>query len=58
MARTVVATAYGGPEVLEVIDADIPPPGQGQVVVAMRAVGVNPLDYKLYSGAFGTDPAR
>lgn len=24
----------------------------------MRAVGVNPLDAKVYSGAFGTDPAR
>ncbi|MFC9515408.1 zinc-binding alcohol dehydrogenase family protein [Nocardiaceae bacterium NPDC056970] len=58
MARTVVATAYGGPEVLEVIDQDIPPPGRGQVVVEMRAIGVNPIDYKLYSGAFGVDPAR
>lgn len=58
MSRTVVATAYGGPEVLEVIDQDVPPPGPGEVVVEMRAIGVNPIDYKLYSGAFGVDPAR
>jgi len=58
MAKTVVANAYGGPEVLEVIDEDLPSPGPGQVVVEMRAIGVNPIDYKLYSGEFGRDPAR
>ena len=26
--------------------------------IAVRATGVNPTDYKTYSGAFGTDPAR
>ncbi|WP_433608285.1 NADP-dependent oxidoreductase [Prescottella agglutinans] len=58
MAKTVVANAYGGPEVLEVIDEDLPDPGPGQVVVEMRAIGVNPIDYKLYSGEFGRDPTR
>ena len=58
MAKTVVANAYGGPEVLEVVDRDIPPPESGQVVVQMRAIGVNPVDYKLYNGSFGHDPAR
>ncbi|MDH6676833.1 NADPH2:quinone reductase [Rhodococcus sp. LBL1] len=58
MSKTVVANAYGGPEVLEVIDEDLPAPAPGQVVVEMRAIGVNPIDYKLYSGAFGADPAR
>ncbi|GAB2633368.1 NADP-dependent oxidoreductase [Prescottella soli] len=40
------------------IDEDLPAPGPGQVVVEMRAIGVNPIDYKLYSGAFGADPAQ
>lgn len=40
------------------IDEDLPSPDPGQVVVEMRAIGVNPIDYKLYSGAFGSDPAR
>ncbi|UGT42372.1 NADP-dependent oxidoreductase [Nocardia yamanashiensis] len=56
MATAVVATSYGGPEVLSLIDVDVPDPGPGQVTVEVRAAGVNPFDYKRYSGAFGTDP--
>lgn len=58
MTRTVVATAYGGPEVLAVQDIEFPEPGQGQVLVDVRAAGTNPIDYKLYSGAMGRDPER
>jgi NADPH:quinone reductase-like Zn-dependent oxidoreductase len=57
MSSVVVATAYGGPEVLAVIDEPTPQPGPGQVRVSVRAVGVNPVDYKSYGGAFGKDPA-
>ncbi|MBY6679488.1 NADP-dependent oxidoreductase [Rhodococcus sp. BP-316] len=53
--RTVVATAFGGPDVLAIRDEVVDEPGPGQVVVDIRAVGVNPFDHKLYSGAFGTD---
>jgi NADPH:quinone reductase len=49
----VVAAAYGGPEVLSVVDAEVPSPGPGEVTIAVRAAGVNPIDYKIYSGAFG-----
>ncbi len=55
MARTVVAQAFGGPEVLEIIDQELPAPGPGEVIVEFRAIGVNPIDYKLYSGALGAD---
>lgn len=58
MARAVVASAYGGPEVLSVVEHDPGPPGPGQVVIEMRAAGVNPADWKSYSGAGGDDPAR
>lgn len=57
MAKVVVAQAFGGPEVLEVIERELPAPGAGEVVVEFRAVGVNPIDYKLYSGALGDDPS-
>jgi hypothetical protein len=49
----VVAAAYGGPEVLSVVDAEVLPPGPGEVTIEVRAAGVNPIDHKLYSGAFG-----
>lgn len=54
----VVAAAYGGPEVLKLSDEPPGEPGPGQARIAVRAAGVNPVDYKAYSGAFGTDPAR
>jgi NADPH2:quinone reductase len=50
----VVAAAYGGPEVLSVVGAEVPPPGPGEVTIAVRAVGVNPIDYKIYSGVLGS----
>jgi NADPH:quinone reductase-like Zn-dependent oxidoreductase len=42
---------YGGPEVLHVGEADEPHAGPGQVRVAVRAAGVNPIDWKQRSGA-------
>ena len=58
MAIRVVATAFGGPEVLEVVDEPVPEPGPGQVSVEVRAVGTNPVDYKLFSGDFGRDVSQ
>jgi NADPH:quinone reductase-like Zn-dependent oxidoreductase len=58
IARTVVAEGYGGPEVLAVQDIELAPPGDGQVLVEVRAAGTNPVDYKLYSGDLGRDPAK
>jgi NADPH:quinone reductase len=58
MSRAVVATAFGGPEVLAVIETPVSPPGPGEVLISVRAAGTNPVDYKQYSGAMGRDPAR
>jgi NADPH2:quinone reductase len=58
MTRAVVATAFGGPEVLSVIETPVSLPGRGEVLISVRAAGTNPIDYKVYSGAMGRDPAR
>ncbi len=57
MTRAVVATAFGGPEVLSVVDVEAGEPRSGEVVVDVRAAGVNPIDWKVYSGAMGADPS-
>jgi NADPH2:quinone reductase len=53
MARVAVATAFGGPEVLAVVDEPVTPPGAGEVRLAVRASGINPIDWKRYSGPMG-----
>jgi NADPH:quinone reductase len=58
MASAVVATAYGGPEVLALEAIELGAPGPGQVLVEVRAAGVNPIDYKVYSGVNISDPAK
>jgi NADPH:quinone reductase-like Zn-dependent oxidoreductase len=58
MSRVVVATAFGGPEVLSVVDQPDRPPGPGEAVLEIRAAGINPADWKGYGGAWGTDPSR
>jgi NADPH:quinone reductase len=56
--KAVVATAFGGPEVLSIIDTPVGRPGPGEALISVRAAGTNPIDYKRYSGAMGRDPAR
>lgn len=55
--RAVVATAFGGPDVLRLMEVALPEPGPGQAVVEVRAAGVNPADIKRYGGAWGSDPS-
>lgn len=58
MATYAVATAFGGPEVLALREEELPAPGPGQVLLDVRAAGVNPIDAKLYSGAWGRDESK
>jgi NADPH:quinone reductase-like Zn-dependent oxidoreductase len=44
-------TTYGGPEVLTWADAPDPHAGPGQIRIAVRAASVNPIDWKILSGA-------
>jgi NADPH2:quinone reductase len=48
MARVVVATAFGGPEVLSLVEEAVDRPGAGAVRLAVRAAGINPIDWKRY----------
>src|SRR5690348_3640333 len=58
MTTSVQAQAYGGPEVLAIVEGPTPEPGPGEVLVGVRAAGVNQADIKVYGGVWGTDPAK
>lgn len=44
MARTVRIETQGGPEVIQWVDIDLPPPGAGEVRMRNTAIGLNYLD--------------
>nr|WSZ99777.1 NADP-dependent oxidoreductase [Streptomyces sp. NBC_00857] len=50
MPQAYVFTEHGGPEVEAFIDLPPVSPGPGQLLVAVRAAGVNPVDWKLRNG--------
>ncbi|MGN6205695.1 NADP-dependent oxidoreductase [Humibacter sp.] len=56
MQTVVQYTRFGGPEVLEVAEYPDPTPGEGKVLIDVRAVGVNPIDWKLRQGIRPSDP--
>jgi len=58
MTTVVRAQAYGGPEVLSITEEPTPVPGPGEVLIEVRAAGVNQADLKVYGGVWGTDPAK
>ncbi len=48
---------FGGPEVLKAEEVPNPSPGAGQVVVRLRATGVNPVDTYIRAGVYPRKPA-
>lgn len=50
MPKAYVFTRYGGPETEALVEVDRPSPGPGEVLVAVRVAGVNPVDWKLRTG--------
>ena len=48
--KAMVQDAYGSAEVLELRDIDRPGIGDAQVLVRVRAAGVNPADWAVMSG--------
>jgi NADPH2:quinone reductase len=51
MSRAYGYTSYGGPETETWFDRPEPVPGPSELVIRVKAVGVNPADYKIRSGA-------
>jgi len=54
--KTLLVRAFGGPEVLKIEDVPDPKPGPGQVVVDVKAVGVNPVEVYVRAGTYPAKP--
>lgn len=50
MSRAVRYDEYGGIDVLKVVDVEDPVPGQGQLLVRVKAAGINPGESKIREG--------
>ncbi|WP_446034775.1 NADP-dependent oxidoreductase [Streptomyces olivaceus] len=57
--RKVSFAEFGGPDVLRLVDAEEPHPGPGRIRVAVRAAGVNPVDWRIREGqVLGAHPVE
>ncbi|HYW83940.1 MAG TPA: NADPH:quinone reductase [Spirochaetia bacterium] len=54
--KAIVVRSFGGPEVLKLEEIPAPTPGPGQVVVRMKAAGVNPVETYTRSGNAANKP--
>jgi NADPH:quinone reductase-like Zn-dependent oxidoreductase len=50
--RAIVQNEFGGPEVLTLVERPSPVAGAGEVVVEVRAAGINPVDVAVRSGQY------
>jgi NADPH:quinone reductase-like Zn-dependent oxidoreductase len=50
--QAVVIEKTGGPDVLQLADADQPKPADGEVLIRVRAASVNPVDWKQRQGNY------
>ncbi len=50
MPTALVFTEYGGPQTQHLVDLPKPVPGPDELLVAVRAAGVNPVDWKIREG--------
>jgi NADPH2:quinone reductase len=57
MRRIVEADAYGDGSVLSTVEVDSVDPGPGDVLVSVRAIGVNAWDVKRQKGIVSSDPS-
>ena len=54
--KAIVVREFGGAEVLKLEDVPDPKPGAGEVLVRIRAAGVNPVDAYIHTGTYARKP--
>src|SRR6516164_866903 len=56
MARIVRFHKTGGPEVLQIENVEVPPPGKGEVQITIKALGLNRAESMFRSGQYLEEP--
>lgn len=56
MARVVRFHETGGPEVLKIEEIEVPPPGNGEIQISVKALGLNRAESMFRSGQYLEDP--
>ena len=54
--RAIRVHQFGGPDVLKLEEIPDPKPGPGDIVVRVRAAGVNPVDAYMHTGTYARKP--
>ena len=50
--KAIVVSEFGGPEVMKLIPCELAAPGEGEVLVSVKAVGVNPVETYIRAGTY------
>src|SRR5256885_15613846 len=54
--RAIRVHQFGGPDVLKLEEIPDPKPGAGEIIVRVRAAGVNPVDAYMHTGNYARKP--
>lgn len=55
-AKAIRIASQGGPDVLKMAEVELPPPGEGEVLLRQTAIGLNFLDVYFRDGSYPLDP--
>jgi NADPH2:quinone reductase len=56
MPRVIIADAFGPPEAYRIESRDLPPPGPGEIQVAVKAIGISYVDVLTADGKYQVTP--
>ena len=56
MPRAIIADAFGPPEAYSIRQREVPPPGPGQIRVAIKAIGISYVDVLTAAGKYQVAP--
>jgi NADPH:quinone reductase len=54
--KAIMVKEFGGPEVMKIEEVSAPKPGPGQVLVRIKAAGVNPVETYIRAGSYPLKP--